>query len=105
MVNCPAMMSQHKRHQDRKKKKRGRNSADVVIVDPPRAGLDADTLALVAEHDIILYISCKPSSLVRDLVALPEFEVREAVVFDQFAHTLEHVEVGVWLERRGAARM
>jgi len=40
----------------------------VVLVDPPRAGLDLDTLALVRQFRSILYIACDARSLRRDLV-------------------------------------
>ena len=36
------------------------NAIDVVLVDPPRAGLDPDTLDLVLRFDVVLYISCDP---------------------------------------------
>ena len=101
-VEVRQMHSQRFCHSLLKGLRAGERAADVVIVDPPRAGLDADTIALIAEHRTIMYISCMPSSLVRDLGLLPGFEVREAVVFDQFAHTSEHLEVGVWLERKSA---
>ena len=39
---------------------------DVVLVDPPRAGLDPDTLALVSRFDAIMYVSCDPTALYRD---------------------------------------
>lgn len=39
----------------------------TVLVDPPRCGLDALTLSLVANYEHILYISCCPDSLMRDL--------------------------------------
>lgn len=39
----------------------------VVLVDPPRCGLDKLTLSLVANYEHIIYISCCPDSLFRDL--------------------------------------
>lgn len=42
----------------------------AVLVDPPRCGLDALTLSLVAGYNHILYISCSPESLMRDLKAV-----------------------------------
>ena len=44
---------------------------DVVLVDPPRAGLDADTLDLVSRFEVVLYISCDPRKG-REGAALPE---------------------------------
>lgn len=40
----------------------------AVLVDPPRCGLDATTLALVGEFEYIIYISCNPVALQRDLI-------------------------------------
>ena len=42
------------------------NAFDVVLVDPPRAGLDPDTLELVSRFDVVLYISCDPEALWRN---------------------------------------
>ena len=75
---------------------------EVILVDPPRCGLDADTLALVAAFDHILYISCNPSTLLASLQTSlgATHEVRRWAVFDHFAYT-EHLEMGVLLSRRG----
>jgi tRNA (uracil-5-)-methyltransferase len=70
-----------------------------VLVDPPRAGLDDATIALISKIDAILYISCNPETLVRDLGVLTRtHRVRSAAIFDQFPHTT-HIESGVLLER------
>jgi len=71
-----------------------------VLVDPPRAGLDADTLSLIRGIDTILYISCNPDTLARDLAELTQSHaVDAAALFDQFPHT-PHIESGVVLRRR-----
>lgn len=70
-----------------------------VFVDPPRAGLDDQTLACVREFDSILYISCNPQTLTANLRALrPSHEIRALALFDQFPYT-EHLECGVLLRR------
>jgi tRNA/tmRNA/rRNA uracil-C5-methylase (TrmA/RlmC/RlmD family) len=46
-------------------------SFGAVLVDPPRCGLDSLTLSLVANYDHIIYISCCPESLMRDLTQVP----------------------------------
>ena len=46
-----------------------RQRTDVILVDPPRCGLDAETLALVARFDHVLYVSCNPSALRANLDA------------------------------------
>ena len=50
----------------------------------------------------VIYSSCNPESLVRDLTAMPSYAVHSARVFDMFPHT-SHLEVAVLLERAGNA--
>ncbi len=45
----------------------GGSSNDVLLVDPPRAGLDAPTLRICRRFDHILYISCNPKALHQNL--------------------------------------
>ncbi len=71
----------------------------TVLVDPPRAGLDAGTIELISGIDNIIYISCNPETLARDLETLTKtHRVMEAAMYDQFPHT-EHVESGVFLQK------
>ena len=98
------------------------NAYDVVPVDPPRAGLDPDTLDLVSRFDVVLYISCDPRKGLLENAVGPraaraldtgEFEgefkgwsglarthdlVRFAV-FDHFPYT-RHIECGACFVRR-----
>lgn len=74
--------------------------ADLVIVNPPRAGLDpAVPAALRATPPArVIYISCDPATLARDLARLdPGFRVRSIRSFDLFPQTA-HVETVVELE-------
>jgi len=93
----------------------------TVLVDPPRSGLDADTRKLLRGFDQIIYISCCPASLVRDLnlMCYEEtemeaethseagaraarracFAVKRFAVFDHFAYSQEHLESAVLLVR------
>ena len=72
----------------------------TVLVDPPRAGLDADTLELVRRYATIIYISCNPETLIENIGTLAETHVIErAALFDQFPYT-HHMEAGVILKRR-----
>jgi len=72
----------------------------TALVDPPRAGLDAGTIALISNIDNIIYISCNPETLARDLETLTHtHDVVEAAMYDQFPHT-EHVESGVFLKKK-----
>ena len=71
----------------------------TVFVDPPRAGLDPATRALVGRFDRILYVSCNPQALARDLASLGNsHRLVSAALFDQFPYT-DHIECGVLLER------
>lgn len=70
-----------------------------VFVDPPRAGLDPDSLDLITNFENIIYISCNPETLFRDLEQLiKSHRVVKTAVFDQFVYT-PHLETGVILKR------
>lgn len=72
----------------------------TVLVDPPRAGLDEGTIALISGIENIIYISCNPETLARDLETLTKTHtVMEAAMYDQFPHT-SHVESGVFLRKK-----
>lgn len=64
---------------------------DMIILDPPRDGIHPKTLPKIIDYgvDRIVYISCKPSSLVRDLEVFLEsgYRVEKAVAVDQFPWT------------------
>lgn len=85
---------------------RGINLADyecnTIFVDPPRAGLDDDTLKMVQGYERILYISCNPETLVENLAVLTQsHRIERCALFDQFPYT-HHIESGVWLVRKTA---
>jgi tRNA (uracil-5-)-methyltransferase len=72
-------------------------SFDTVFVDPPRAGLDCDTLEFIKDFNHIIYISCNPQTLKRDLKELKAtHNISNFAVFDQFCYT-DHLECGVIL--------
>jgi len=72
---------------------------DSIFVDPPRAGLDDTTRALVKNFDQIIYVSCNPETLHRDLEELTKtHKIINFALFDQFAYT-HHIETGVILKR------
>ncbi|WP_116364178.1 tRNA (uridine(54)-C5)-methyltransferase TrmA [Parahaliea mediterranea] len=72
----------------------------TVFVDPPRAGLDVATEAMVCGFDHILYISCNPLTLAENLHTLRRsHRIERYALFDQFPYT-DHMECGVLLSRR-----
>ncbi len=71
----------------------------TLLVDPPRAGLDALTRNIAQRFEWVIYISCNPETLARDVAGLAETHTVEAVaLFDQFPYT-HHIESGVLLKR------
>ena len=76
---------------------------DVIVVDPPRKGCDEKCLEtmLAMQPDRIVYVSCDPATLARDLKILCEggYEMKRVRAVDQFGHT-GHVETIVGLQRR-----
>jgi 23S rRNA (uracil1939-C5)-methyltransferase len=76
---------------------------DVIITDPPRAGMHEDVVRviLMASPEKIVYISCNPSTQARDILLLSEkYDVTKVQPVDMFPHT-HHVENIVLLEKRG----
>ena len=72
---------------------------ETIFVDPPRAGLDDTTRALVKNFDKIIYISCNPETLHRDLGELTKtHKITNFALFDQFSYT-NHIESGVVLNK------
>jgi tRNA (uracil-5-)-methyltransferase len=69
----------------------------TIFVDPPRAGLDDTTRVLCKEFNQIIYISCNPETLKRDLETLTKtHKIEKFAFFDQFAYS-SHIESGVIL--------
>ena len=78
--------------------------ADVIVVDPPRAGLAADVVTRLSEQPAraIAYVSCDPATLARDLARFEEsgtFVPARVTPVDLFPQT-HHVETVTLLERR-----
>ena len=71
----------------------------TLFVDPPRSGMDEMTCQFASRFETILYISCNPQTLLRDLKRLGNaYSVVSMALFDQFPYT-EHLEMGVLLKR------
>ena len=75
--------------------------ADLLILNPPRAGVDPRAIEaiLAAPPERVIYVSCDPATLARDLARLsPTLALRSVRCFDLFPQTA-HVETVVLLER------
>ncbi|MFP5112242.1 23S rRNA (uracil(1939)-C(5))-methyltransferase RlmD [Bacillaceae bacterium C204] len=73
---------------------------DVIVVDPPRTGLEGQLIQTIlqAEPTKLIYISCNPSTLAKDIQTLSaKYEVKYIQPVDMFPHTA-HVEAVAWLE-------
>jgi tRNA (uracil-5-)-methyltransferase len=72
----------------------------TVLVDPPRAGLDDESVRQVQAYENIVYISCNPQTLAANLEVLSQSHtIQRAALFDQFPYT-HHTEAGVFLQRK-----
>jgi 23S rRNA (uracil1939-C5)-methyltransferase len=71
-----------------------------VITNPPRTGMDERVTAALERlaPSRIVYISCDPATLARDLTRMPGFRLTRAVAFDLFPQTA-HVETVARLDR------
>ena len=78
------------------------NDFDVIIVDPPRSGLDKNTINFLINSKAkrVVYVSCDIMTLVRDLNILKQdYDIREITPVDMFPNTY-HVETVCILERK-----
>lgn len=76
---------------------------DLIVLDPPRDGIHPKALPKIIDFDVerIVYVSCKPTSLVRDLEVFIErgYSIEKVRCVDMFPHT-PHVETVVRLVRK-----
>jgi 23S rRNA (uracil1939-C5)-methyltransferase len=77
--------------------------ADVIVIDPPRKGCDINLLNTIIEMKTpkVVYVSCDPSTLARDLKVLKDsnYNILEVQPVDMFPHTM-HVETVVLMSRK-----
>lgn len=82
-----------------------RGGVDAVVLDPPRSGAGVELMELLATNvrQRIVYVSCEPATLARDLAAIEKkgWQLSDLRAFDLFPHT-HHIESVVVLERAGA---
>ena len=81
------------------------DTPDLIMLDPPRDGINPKALSKIIDYGVnnIVYISCKPTSLARDLQMLQErgYRVKKACLIDLFPSTY-HVESVVLLSQQKA---
>lgn len=73
---------------------------DALVVDPARAGLSNNGIRNILKSNVqrIVYVSCNPLTLARDIKLLDKYEVKDITLFDMFPWTY-HVECVCLLER------
>ena len=74
--------------------------ADAIVLDPPRAGVGEETMRVLDKSGVknIIYISCNPATLARDLKSLTEYSLKSVQPLDMFPETPD-VETVVKLEK------
>ena len=74
---------------------------DTIILDPPRSGVDKKAITVLnnSGSNIIIYVSCDPITLARDVKLLDNYIVKEVEIFNMFPRTY-HCESIVVLERK-----
>ena len=74
--------------------------AQTLIVDPPRKGCSEQVIDAIPKLNVerLIYVSCNPATLARDLARLADFSIKGIKVIDMFPQTA-HVETAVLLER------
>ncbi|SFR94205.1 23S rRNA (uracil(1939)-C(5))-methyltransferase RlmD [Anaeromicropila populeti] len=79
-----------------------KDKPDLIVLDPPRDGIHPKALDRIIDYGVerLVYISCKPTSLVRDLVVFQErgYRVEKVCCVDMFPETV-HVECVVLMSR------
>ncbi|GJL77574.1 MAG: 23S rRNA (uracil-C(5))-methyltransferase RlmCD [Nitrospinaceae bacterium] len=73
---------------------------DTVIVDPPRKGCSKEVVESILKiaPETIVYVSCNPATLARDLARMEPYRIEDMVVIDMFPQT-QHVETAVLLRK------
>ena len=69
--------------------------ADAVVLNPPRAGVDARVTEVLematVKPRVVAYVSCNPATLARDITRLPSYRIASVTPFDMFPQTA-HIE-------------
>jgi 23S rRNA (uracil1939-C5)-methyltransferase len=72
----------------------------TLIVDPPRKGCSEEVIDAISNLNVerLIYVSCNPATLARDLARLTDYSIKAIKVIDMFPQTA-HVETAILLER------
>ncbi len=95
LKNCKFVKSSAEKYRIQKK-------FDMIILDPPRPGLTSEVVKKILEtpSDTIVYISCNPSTLARDLKKLKDmYDIQSVQMIDFFPNTF-HIEAAALLKRK-----
>ena len=76
-------------------------NGNIMIVDPPRIGLSKHVVSVINNSNIdkLIYVSCDPMTLVRDIKELSNYKLKSISLVDMFPQT-HHCESITVLERR-----
>ena len=77
------------------------NNYDVIVVDPPRSGLSKKVIDFLNKSNAktIVYVSCNPKTLKRDLDLLSKYKIKKLECINMFNKT-KHCEVITALDRK-----
>ena len=77
-----------------------KTAVDTVIVDPPRTGLERDVIEMIAKWnpERVIYVSCNPVTMARDIVLFSSHKVDEVSVYDCY-YGSSHIETVVLMSR------
>lgn len=79
------------------------NDPDLILMNPPRTGLSKGVVQMVlkAKPNELIYVSCMPATLARDLALLCQnhYEIQQCIVYDMFPQTA-HVETLIYLKKK-----
>ena len=79
-----------------------KKTPDVIVVDPPRSGLDENMIETIIRSKAkkVIYVSCNPSTLAKNIAELSKrYTVKSIVPVDMFSQT-QHIETVVLLEKK-----
>lgn len=81
--------------------KKIKEKINIIITDPPRKGMDKSTIDIIKElsPDKLIYISCNPMTLARDINLLNNYELTKIYTLDMFPNT-HHVECACILNKK-----